>query len=315
MTEQEQPSPTISTAGALSTHVPRPEELTDEHELVLCVSGGKDSSAMALWFRFESGLSNRLVLMFCDTGHEHPLTIAHVNNLADRLELPLNVIHPPLKFVELCQSKQRFPTPGARFCTEELKVQPSSEWLKEQYGRGLLDKPVLVQGIRWQESKARSEALAWEEYNRPGKRRVYDCPVWRPILHWTHEDVFAVHERHNFEPNPLYKMGAKRVGCFPCIYSGQADLRACFTMDPHLLPRLRDYEARVAKSTARGVASFFTSRKVPKRFHDCEAHTRDGRLYTYASIDAVYRWAMSNCREYDDMDVGAGCMSHYGLCE
>lgn len=292
-----------------------PPELQEDHDLLLCVSGGKDSSAMALWLFFESGLKNRKFLCWCDTGHEHPLTIDHVHGLAKKLGQPLHVVRGEFKFITLCESKKRFPSPKARFCTEDLKVIPMSEWMDEAYGRGMFDNPVLVQGIRKQESAARSTAPLWDMNNQPGRRKVFECPVWRPLLNWTHDEVFDIHKEYDFEPNPLYRMGAKRVGCFPCLFSGKADLRACFEIDPYLIDRLRDYEARVSAVAGNGAASFFTSRKIPARFHDREAYTKAGEHYTYASIDAVYEWAMSDISVLDNLNHGASCWSHYGLCE
>jgi 3'-phosphoadenosine 5'-phosphosulfate sulfotransferase (PAPS reductase)/FAD synthetase len=96
-----------------------------------------------------------------------------------------------------------------------------SEWRDEQYGRALIDNPVLAQGIRRQESEARSTAPLCHMNNRPGRPKVFDCQVWRPILNGSLEEVFQIHKRSDLEPNPLYKMAAKRVGCFPCIFSGK----------------------------------------------------------------------------------------------
>jgi 3'-phosphoadenosine 5'-phosphosulfate sulfotransferase (PAPS reductase)/FAD synthetase len=290
-------------------------ELREHHDLLLCVSGGKDSTAMALWLHYESGLKNRKFLVWCDTGHEHPHTIDHVHKLADELGQRLWVVRGEYKFVTLCENKRRFPSPKARFCTEDLKVLPMSEWIAEHYGRGIIDHPVLVQGIRRQESDRRSTAALWDSNNSGGSRRVFECPVWRPLIDWTYDEVFDIHAQYHFEPNPLYKMGAKRVGCFPCIFSGKADLRACFEIDPYLIDRLRDYEERVSARAGNGNASFYTSNKIPQRFHDREAVTRGGIRYTYASIDAVYEWAMSDISVLDDLNHGGSCWSHYGLCE
>lgn len=290
-------------------------QLEPEHDLVLCVSGGKDSSAMALWLRYESGLTNSMTLAWTDTGHEHPYTVDHVHKLADKLDMPLNVVQGPYKFLTLCESRRRFPAPKVRFCTEELKVRPMSEFLEEEYGHGRLDRPVLCLGIRREESDNRAQAPVWDRNNKPGYRKVFDCPVWRPILDWTAGEVFAMHARHSFEPNPLYKLGAKRVGCFPCIFSSKADLRACFELDPSLLGRLRHYEARVRAASSSGNASFFSSNKVPPYMHDRSGVAKDGTPYTYASIDAVYDWIMRDDRVFDEVEPGAGCWSHYGLCE
>ncbi|MDF1663270.1 MAG: phosphoadenosine phosphosulfate reductase family protein [Planctomycetota bacterium] len=84
-----------------------PPQLQEDHDLLLCVSGGKDSTAMALWLFFESGLKNRMFLCWCDTGHEHPMTIDHVNGLAKKLDQHLHVVRGEFKFITLCEKKAR----------------------------------------------------------------------------------------------------------------------------------------------------------------------------------------------------------------
>lgn len=298
------------------------EMLRDDHELVICVSGGKDSSALALWLFFESGLGNPKHLVFCDTGHENPVTIKHVNDLAIRLGKPLNIATSGFSFVELCEKKQRFPSTRARFCTEELKVKPTAKWLEYAVDTGLIEgKPVVVQGIRADESSSRSQLPEWQDENKgygPGQQRsAYDCPIWRPILKWSAQDVFDCHKRHSFEPNHLYKLGVKRVGCWPCIHSGRADLRAAFEADPGLLDRLREYERRVSEASKRGANSFFASNKTPHYYHDKVFTNEDGQSWTYASIDAIHRWVFGNDAQaglFDEFEAPA-CFSQYGLCE
>ena len=49
-----------------------------------------------------------------------------------------------------------------------------------------------------------------------------------PILEWSETDVF---EFLNGEQNPLYAQGCKRVGCFPCLASGDASKYHDFNLD------------------------------------------------------------------------------------
>lgn len=298
-----------------------------DQELVICVSGGKDSSALALWLRYEAGLPNKLHLLFNDTGHEHPFTLAHVQALADHCGLPLNVARCEKTFIELCESKKMFPSRLARFCTEELKIIPSSRWLDEAYGDGRIDNPVLVMGVRADESPGRAKMPEWDSNDKgmKGRRKVFDCPVWRPILRWGVDQVFETHRRHGLEPNPLYKMGVARVGCFPCVFSGKADLRASFLADPELLDRLISYEERVTRAASNGgsrscLATFKHYRDIPPAFWDGEADDRKdpSKKHPRATIRAFHRWAMGDPDQgqlFDEPGEGSACWSHYGLCE
>lgn len=49
-----------------------------------------------------------------------------------------------------------------------------------------------------------------------------------PIIDWTDDEVF---DFIRGEQNPLYDQGFKRVGCFPCLASGDAWKIKAFTHD------------------------------------------------------------------------------------
>lgn len=271
--------------------------LTPDQQILCATSGGKDSTALALYLRYHAGLSNQITYFFCDTGHEHPLTYGYIERLQVVLGAEIVIIRGPRSWIELAEWKQRFPSSQARFCTEELKVLPTKAWI----AREDFSDPVIAVGIRAAESEKRALLPAWDEDNR-----AYQCPVWRPQLKWSADDVFAVHRWYNVDPNPLYKMGMGRVGCFPCIYVRKRELKRAFEIDPELLPRLRAYEARVEHS-------IFAPDKAPKRFHDRTHVTKDGRTVTYASIDGIYRWAMDpdslslTCSKRTSALVFTGC--------
>jgi len=61
--------------------------------------------------------------------------------------------------------------------------------------------------------------LEWDSSGRFG------CDVWSPLTRWTLDDVIAIHRHHDLRPNPLYLLGAARVGCWPCIFARKAELR------------------------------------------------------------------------------------------
>ena len=279
---------------------------------VVAFSGGKDSTAMALWLLRESGLPNPMRFAFCDTGNEHPITMAHLDYLETALGVTIERIKPPLDFLGLAQKKQRFPSTMTRFCTEELKIRPLAKWLEAQ---AFTVEPVICQGIRWDESVNRRKMAEWDRNNN-GRLNLYDCDLWRPIIAWTAEQVFACHAAHGVEPNPLYRMGAKRVGCRPCIMVNFSELRSAFHRDPDLLPKLIAWEAAVAAKSKHGASRFFSTNVIPAYAHDRDGVAVDGTTYTYASAQAVHDYVMKTATLdlFDRSDVPS-CMSGYGLCE
>jgi 3'-phosphoadenosine 5'-phosphosulfate sulfotransferase (PAPS reductase)/FAD synthetase len=281
-----------------------------EQDLVVATSGGKDSAAMALWLKFESGLPNPMRFVFSDTGHEHPITLGYLDTLAEKIGQEIEWVEARYTFQSLAEKKQRFPSKMARFCTQELKVFPMQRWIAEEQ----FADPVLCQGVRAEESARRSKMPMWDD-TLGDFGGFYD--IWRPILRWSVEQVFAIHKRHGLEPNPLYKMGAGRVGCWPCIYVRLGELANAFRRDPDLLPRLEAMEAAVAQASKRGAASFFGPDKIPSWAHD-KIDLKTGA--TYPSIRAVHDYVLQPdqgdlfAHEGELTDVPT-CMSQYGLCE
>lgn len=206
---------------------------------VICYSGGKDSTALLLW-AMRTGIEPRRVL-FADTGWEHPATVDYVCDVSRRTGEFIEHVHGRETFSERVLRLRGFPTSGRRWCTDELKIQPTREAIDRLRERTGEDVRVLV-GVRAEESKRRA-AMPEREWSD-----AYDCEVWRPLLHWTLDDVIAEHHRAGMPLNPLYHLGAERVGCWPCINAGKTEIELVARLDPMRIDRIREME-RVTKNT------------------------------------------------------------------
>jgi hypothetical protein len=71
--------------------------------------------------------------------------------------------------------------------------------------------------------------------------------LFRPLIHWSTDTVFAFARAHGMSPNPLYLQGMGRVGCFPCINAGKEELAAIGQRHPWAIDRLLEYEAAVLR--------------------------------------------------------------------
>lgn len=321
---------------------------------IVNVSGGKDSAATYL-LAIERGNPFRAVT--ADTGFEHEITYDWIRKLPERTGGPVvevvradfaermvrrrarlpelwgkhgvpddiiraaqAVMEPTGNvFLDLCIIKGRFPSMGARFCTEELKVWPIE---KQVLAPALERGPV----IKWQ-GERRDESFA--RRNLPKRQTVRGWPhpmvIWRPIVEWTAADTFALHRKHGLDPNPLYSQGMSRVGCFPCIMANKRELAQIARRFPEAFERLERWEAIVAQASKRGAATFFASDVTPEGAAAAkrgEKGARDG--YQYPSATEVARWAKTGrggrnfdlINEIDGADAEAGlCSSMYGLCE
>lgn len=273
------------------------------------ISGGKDSAAVLLWLIHESGVPRESIrATFCDTHNEHELTYRHIvllsNYLVENHCAPIVTLEPELGFLDLAKKKGRFPSRKARFCTQHLKVIPSRKDVTELIRKGY--EVIVHSGVRASESVTRAKLI------ERGFDDMFGCVVNRPLLKWTLEDVIAYHAKFGVPLNPLYSYGAKRVGCFPCINSGKAEIRMISLKFPERIDEIRIAERQIGK-----ISTFFARKTVPERFRSLEVQTKKGPMKV-ATIDDVVRWSHTGERaqgHFSDDDSTLICPSGLGMCE
>jgi len=107
---------------------------------VVALSGGKDSTAMAL--RLREVEPREYIYVCTPTGNELPEMWAHWRSLSDLLGAPiLPVIGGTLD--SIIQSQNMIPNFRARFCTRMLKIEPFAAWLM-----GLKEPVTTYVGVR-----------------------------------------------------------------------------------------------------------------------------------------------------------------------
>ncbi len=143
-----------------------------------------------------------------------------------------------------------------------------------------------------------------------------NCEVWRPLIRWSEQDVIDVHRQFNIPPNPLYLLGAERVGCWPCVYSRKSELRLIGEISPERVALIRELEAEVTQ---------ITKKKVEARGDEFNGlpvsmFKRQVRgSYTSFPIDQVMEWSKTSrggkqFELFAPDGAQAGCM-RWGLCE
>lgn len=257
-------------------------------------SGGKDSTALVLWAKENLP---EFTAVFCDTGWEHPLTYEYIERI-NQAQLGGKLVTLVSEGMpHLVTRKRRVPSTHARFCTQELKVKPFMEWLST-----IDDEREVYQGIRADESVSRRMMgqRVWSD--------DFDCYISRPLFEWTVDDVFDIHARHGLEPNPLYKLGAARVGCFPCIMVNKSELRRLSDTLPEVWERASNMESYAGRS-------FFKPDYIPARFHS-GFDPKSGK--SFPTVDDVRRYVTTlddvQLRMFDRCSE-SGCLSVYNLCE
>lgn len=153
-------------------------------------------------------------------------------------------------YLDLCIIKGRFPSRRAQFCTQHLKTEPLT-----LHALTLIDTHGAVeswQGVRADESPSRAKLPEREDSG--GKLTIY-----RPILRWNVDMVFAQHRKHGIEPNPLYKQGMGRVGCMPCINANKNEILEISKRFPDQIDRIEEWEQLVMEASKTHGATFFAS--------------------------------------------------------
>lgn len=107
----------------------QPEGASKAVRHVLGISGGKDSSALAIHLRDRIP---QMEYFFCDTGSELPETYDFLLRLEAALGKPIARLNAERNFDHWLQVYQgALPSPQMRWCTKNLKIKPLEAWLGE----------------------------------------------------------------------------------------------------------------------------------------------------------------------------------------
>jgi 3'-phosphoadenosine 5'-phosphosulfate sulfotransferase (PAPS reductase)/FAD synthetase len=111
---------------------------------VLGISGGKDSSSLAIYMRDRVP---DMEYFFCDTGAELPETYEYLNRLEAALGKSIVRLNADRDFDHWMEVYQgTLPSPQMRWCTKNLKLKPLEDWVGE-------DKVISYVAIRADENR------------------------------------------------------------------------------------------------------------------------------------------------------------------
>ena len=136
---------------------------------VVALSGGKDSTAMAL--RLAEVEPREYVYICTPTGRELPEMFAHWRKISDILGKPLIPIVGGTLFGIICE-EDMIPNFRARFCTRRLKIEPYAAWLCKQ--KASFERVVSYVGLRADEEEREGGDYA----NIPGVEMKFPMREW-----------------------------------------------------------------------------------------------------------------------------------------
>lgn len=185
-------------------------EYSADHSMpwIVGFSGGKDSTVVA-HLVFEHLLSlprsarrRRVHIVANDTLVESPLVISHVRTALEEMRMAAEAFDLPVSVATTSPEMDQtfwvnligrgYPSPNRtfRWCTDRMKIQPTSQYIKKlgSAAGGV----VLLLGVRRSESAARAASVArydnGERLNRHND--LQDCWVFRPIVELSTDEVW-----------------------------------------------------------------------------------------------------------------------------
>ena len=292
--------------------------------LVVSISGGKDSTAMGLYLiENDFHKTNELSFVYADTGWEHPEVYEYLEKVIVPFFSKYGEFHYlknpkyPNGMVDLIRKNEMFPSRISRNCTMDLKVKPIKLHLKAMIKREL--DPINVVGIRAQESFKRS---LMDEFDQGGP---IGCDTWRPLIRFVLEDVISIHNRHGLVPCSLYyqkKNPVKRVGCWPCVLSPKAEIKAFAEDDQGRLETIKNLENEV-----RPLVQLKAKKRAAENKTEYNENRLAGSTFFNASkepyprpIDEAIKWAKTarGGKQYElftpQNPAERGCQM-WGLCD
>lgn len=185
---------------------------TQRYPWIIGFSGGKDSTLVAqavleaMLAVTPSDRTREVHMVSNDTLVESPLVIAHmsmvqkqIEGAAQNLGLPVTVVttHPELEksFWSLLIGKG-YPSPNQsmRWCTDRLKIQPTSSYILNNVSRH--GAAIVVLGVRKDESNSRRNSIDkfqnMESSNLTPHSALPGAFIYRPIVDLSLDDVWEI---------------------------------------------------------------------------------------------------------------------------
>lgn len=200
-----------------------PDDETKETRHILSLSGGKDSTALALYMKDRV---KELEYVFCDTEKELKETYEYLEKLEVHIGKQIIRITPDVGFDDLLKQRRGFlPSPQVRWCTEYLKLRP--------FERYIGDHPVIMYiGIRADEPNRKGYIST-----KPNIQARF--PFIEGGLKLA--DIARILEDSTLGLPEYYKWRS-RSGCYFCFYQQRREWVGLLETHPGLFRLAKEYE-------------------------------------------------------------------------
>lgn len=190
---------------------------------IVCLSGGKDSTAMAL--RLQEIEPKNYIYICTPTGDELPEMQTHWKRLEKKLKSPLiklqNPEHPTI--YDLIDHFQMLPNFRARWCTRILKIETAQAFYKEN------SPAIIYVGLRYDEADRKGNKLFDADI-------IQDFPLRR--WKWGVNQVWTYLNKNNIKI-------PRRTDCAMCFYQRIGEWWNLWKDYPDLFNKIEQLEKRV----------------------------------------------------------------------
>ncbi|MEW5878591.1 MAG: phosphoadenosine phosphosulfate reductase family protein [Acidobacteriota bacterium] len=190
---------------------------------ILSLSGGKDSTALAIYMRDRVP---EMEYIFLDTGKELPETYAYIEKLEAYLGKRIERLNPERPFDHwLLVYRGVLPDPRSRWCTRKLKLEPFERYVGD-------DPCINYVGIRADEAQRKG-------YISTKPNIITRFPFVEDGI--TKEDVLRILEESGLGL-PEYYRWRSRSGCFFCFFQQKIEWLGLREHHPELFEEAACYE-------------------------------------------------------------------------
>lgn len=196
--------------------------MPDTTRHILGLSGGKDSSALAIYMRDRVP---DMEYVFCDTGKELPETYEYLSRIEAYLGKPIARLNSDRDFDHWLDVYGNYlPSSRMRWCTRQLKLKPFESYVGD-------DPVVSYVGIRADEHRTGYVST------KPNIKAVF--PFKEDGL--TRADIFNILEESGVGV-PSYYQWRSRSGCYFCFFQRKIEWVGLKEHHPELFEEAKAYE-------------------------------------------------------------------------
>jgi 3'-phosphoadenosine 5'-phosphosulfate sulfotransferase (PAPS reductase)/FAD synthetase len=245
------------------------------------ISGGKDSSALALYLR-RTRPELEVEYFFCDTGAELPETYEYLTKLEAALGQPIARLNADRGFDHWFEVfRGALPSPQMRWCTKNMKIKPIEDWIGD-------DPAVSYVAIRADESNRKGYVST-----KPNISAVF------PFIEdgVDHDGVMRILDDAGIGL-PSYYEWRTRSGCYFCFYQRKAEWVGLAERHPDLFERAKQIERKVlTEAGLAGDASYDEYAMTGRQYTWSQGETLDDLLARRDEILERHREAIQRAKE------------------